>query len=241
MSKFTLQEMILSSWHILSILWVMSIFSVTVMADRWLAFRKARLDLNAFIENLINVLRTQGLEKGTAFCKRSGKPAVVVALAILSKKGDREARERACRHAMQGQINKLEYFITALGTIAATAPLIGLFGTVTGIIKSFQNISGSVGGGPEVVAGGVAEALITTAFGLIVAIPAAMAYNYFIRRAQRMAEEIDLAMYNVIEEMESVGGSDSPMSQGIRPSSSAGQSERSFAPESAGVENDDPQ
>jgi biopolymer transport protein ExbB len=162
--------------------------------------------LNAFIENLLNIMQTQGHDKAVDFCKRSGKPAVVVALAVLNKKGNREAKERACQHSLQNQINNFESFIPVLGTIAATAPLIGLLGTVTGIIKAFQSISGQTGGGPEVVAGGVAEALITTAFGLIVAIPAAMTYNYFIRQTQRMAQSIDLAIYHIIEAMDSESG-----------------------------------
>ena len=68
-----------------------------------------------------------------------------------------------------------------------------------GIIKAFQSIAMNVGAGPEIVSAGIAEALITTAFGLLVAIPAVIFYNYCVRTIQRMAQEIDIASYMVIE------------------------------------------
>ena len=95
----------------------------------------------------------------------------------------------------------LEKYVPILGTIAGTAPFVGLLGTVIGIIKAFHDISVNVGGGPEVVSAGIAEALITTAFGLVVAIPAVMAFNYFIHKVQKVAEEIDLAAYELIERL----------------------------------------
>lgn len=201
-NSYSLQQMILSAWPVLSVLWIMSIFSVTIIVDRWLSFRRAKANFGAFLSNLLSVIKNQGLDRALDFCRRYHTPLALVAGAILAQKGERQARERAAQHALQIQINQLESYLPALGTIASTAPFVGLFGTVIGIIRAFQDISTSMGGGPEVVAGGISEALITTAFGLFVAIPATMGYNYFIRRTQRLASEIDLAVYNLIETLD---------------------------------------
>ena len=105
------------------------------------------------------------------------------------------------RYSLQSEINDLESYVPILGTIASTAPFVGLFGTVIGIIKAFHSIASDITGGAQVVAVGIAEALITTAFGLFVAIPATMAYNYFVRHIQRVAQDIDLAAFTVVEKI----------------------------------------
>jgi biopolymer transport protein ExbB/TolQ len=88
---------------------------------------------------------------------------------------------------------KLERFLSVLGTLGNIAPFIGLFGTVVGIIKAFRDLAMAGGGGPSVVAKGIAEALVSTAGGLLVAIPAVIIYNYFIRRAKGITVEMEVA------------------------------------------------
>jgi biopolymer transport protein TolQ len=113
--------------------------------------------------------------------------------------GTRIDMERRSRHLLRAEMRQLEVRIPALGTVGSIAPFVGLLGTVIGIVKAFQTISTNVGGGPELVAGGIAEALVTTATGLLVAIPAIVAYNYFVTRLRRMAEEMDLAVFDVVD------------------------------------------
>jgi biopolymer transport protein ExbB len=79
------------------------------------------------------------------------------------------------------------------------APFVGLFGTVLGIIHAFKAIADNAGGGPSVVANGIAEALITTALGLFVAIPAVVAYNMFVRKIERVTEDMELCAEEVID------------------------------------------
>ena len=201
MSGFTLQEMMLQGWPVLSVLLVMSILSVTVLVDRLWTLRRARLDARLFVENVIRTIDERGVARTLESCRSYRQPVAVVAAAILKETGDREARERALQHTLQGQIRDLETFIPILGTIGSTAPFVGLFGTVAGIIRAFQSIALNSGGGPEVVASGIAEALITTAFGLLVAIPAVIGYNYCVRRVQRLTEEIDYAAFELIEKL----------------------------------------
>ncbi len=84
-----------------------------------------------------------------------------------------------------------EQRLSALGTIANIAPFVGLFGTVVGVIRAFHDISKAMGAGPSVVAAGISEALITTAAGLFVAVPAVIAFNFFLKKARRLSIELE--------------------------------------------------
>ena len=96
-------------------------------------------------------------------------------------------------------MHELEGGVAMLGTIASIAPFIGLLGTVVGIIKAFSSIAVNSGGGAEVVSAGIAEALVTTACGLLVAIPAVAAYNYYIRVVRRTATELELGIGEALD------------------------------------------
>lgn len=201
MKGFDFNGMLLQGWPVLSVLFILSILSVTVIVDRFRALRRADMDARRLVEKLNSIIRSGTQEKALQYCSGCIQPAAVVAAAVIAQEGGRESRERAMRHAVQTQIRELEEGVPILGTIASAAPFVGLFGTVIGIIRAFADIASNVGGGPEVVASGIGEALVTTAGGLLVAIPALVGYNYFVRRIQRMAEEIDLASYDLIESL----------------------------------------
>jgi biopolymer transport protein TolQ len=104
-------------------------------------------------------------------------------------KADVENVERALRRAQSAELTRLENKVSFLATTASTAPFIGLFGTVWGVMNSFIAIHGQKSAGLDVVAPGIAEALIATALGLAAAIPAVMAYNYFVRRIRVVDSE----------------------------------------------------
>ena len=207
MGGFTLRDMIINGWPVLSVLMVFSMISVTIICDRLVTLKHAALNARLFVANLVKILEEQGGSSALSYCDQFRKPAAAVAAEILLQPGGREAKERALQHGLQAQVRLLEKYVPILGTIAGTAPFVGLLGTVIGIIKAFHDISVNVGGGPEVVSAGIAEALITTAFGLVVAIPAVMFFNYFIHKVQKLAEEIDLAAYELIERL--TGGQES--------------------------------
>jgi len=207
MGGFTFREMLLNSWPIISILAVMSIVSLTVILDRFTALRKARLDAALLAANIRKIIQAHGVAAAFDYCQRFSKPAARVMASILTAGGDRDTKERAGQNALQAEIHRLEAYVPVLGTIGSTAPFVGLLGTVLGIIKSFQDIAMHAGAGPEVVSAGIAEALIATAFGLMVAIPAVIFYNYCAHKVQRLSQEIDLAMFDVIEQLSAQPGS----------------------------------
>ncbi len=105
--------------------------------------------------------------------------------------GDIENVERALRRASTQEITHLESLVPFLATTGSTAPFVGLFGTVIGIMISFMQINASGSAGMEVVSQGISEALIATAIGLLAAIPAVIAYNYFLRRIRVLSSEME--------------------------------------------------
>ena len=105
--------------------------------------------------------------------------------------GDIDNIARALRRAQQSEVTNLEAMVPFLATTGSTAPFVGLFGTVWGIMNSFINIGAQKNASLDVVAPGIAEALIATAIGLAAAIPAVMAYNYFVRRINVLSSEMD--------------------------------------------------
>ena len=105
--------------------------------------------------------------------------------------GDIENIARALRRATQSEVTNLEAMVPFLATTGSVAPFIGLFGTVWGIMNSFINIGAQKNASLDVVAPGIAEALIATAIGLAAAIPAVMAYNYFVRRINVLSSEME--------------------------------------------------
>jgi biopolymer transport protein TolQ len=105
--------------------------------------------------------------------------------------GELDNVERALRRAAINEVTVLETMIPFLATTGSTAPFVGLFGTVWGIMNSFMEIGGQKSASLDVVAPGIAEALIATAIGLVAAIPAVMAYNYFLRRIHVLQTEMD--------------------------------------------------
>jgi biopolymer transport protein ExbB/TolQ len=103
------------------------------------------------------------------------------------------------QRSIQTIVQKLEFRLSFLGTVASVAPFVGLLGTVIGIIKSFHAVSSSSAGGASMVALGIAEALVGTAGGLLVAIPALLGYNYFVNRLRQFTVDWELTGAEIID------------------------------------------
>jgi biopolymer transport protein ExbB/biopolymer transport protein TolQ len=130
------------------------------------------------------------LQEATKTCKRYPGAGAKVVLACLVGPTGKKERERATERALERQVSDLEKYLPSLGTIGSTAPFIGLFGTVLGVMRAFRDLANAASAGPGVVAVGISEALIATAAGLFVAIPAIVAYNYFTTRTNQFADEL---------------------------------------------------
>jgi len=200
----SIKQMWANAWPVISILLVCSVFSGAIILERWFTLGRADFDRDRLLDRLRKLLSERRLEQAVAYCESIRKPigrilAVLLAPSPQDRAAGHDHIERMALRMIRTEASRLMHYVTALGTIGSVAPFIGLFGTVVGIIHAFKAISENAGGGPAVVANGIAEALITTALGLFVAIPAVVAYNAFTRRIERITENMELCAEEIID------------------------------------------
>jgi biopolymer transport protein ExbB len=199
-----LREMWANAWPVISTLLACSVFSGAIILERWYTLGRAKFNREALMGRLRKMLTENRREQAIAHCDSINKPIGRVLSAILEAPAQHRAAtkdqlERLGDRLIRAEASELSRYVTGLGTIGSVAPFIGLFGTVVGIMHAFRAIGQSGGGGPAVVANGIAEALVTTALGLFVAIPAVVAYNLFTRKIERVTEDMELCAEEVVD------------------------------------------
>lgn len=158
-----------------------SVLALAYMVERSVRLRRNRLTRSGFHDELVTAVRSSGATAGLALCEADATSQARILAAGL-RRADSEwlEREKAVEDAGSREVDRLSANLKPLVVIGMIAPLLGLLGTVWGMIESFATISGGEGlGSPEALAGGISQALVTTAAGLAVAIPAQAAYYFF--------------------------------------------------------------
>ena len=187
-----------------AILALMSIYSIGLMIERYLTFNAAKKQSLRFATQATQLLKQNKLKEVIALSKNYKKShlAKVVSAGLYEFTYETEnpgvatgfdvveAAKRAIEREATMTAAELKRGLGGLATIGTTAPFIGLFGTVVGIINAFRGMAMTGSGGLGAVSAGIAEALVTTAFGLFVAIPAVWMYNYFMNRIERFNIEM---------------------------------------------------
>ncbi len=206
-------------WHqmgiaakaVVIVLFIMSVISIGVMVDRWLVYSAARRQSREFAPAVAGALKNGRVDEAIKIAERNKKShlAKVVTAGLAEFQahevstdipGDEiDASRRALDRAEAIEHAELKRGLGSLATIGATAPFVGLFGTVLGIIHAFTSISTTNTTGIAAVAGGISEALVTTAFGLLVAVPAVWAYNYFTGKVEAFDIEMDNSSSELID------------------------------------------
>jgi biopolymer transport protein ExbB len=191
------------------ILFFMSAISVAIMIDRALMYSAARKQSRVFVQQVAGALKENKLDEAISIAERNKKShiAKVVATglsefqAASAQVPDDQVIETAMR-ALDRSIAivhaEMKRGLSGLATIGSTAPFVGLFGTVVGIINAFKGISAQKASGLSAVAGGIAEALVTTALGLLVAVPAVWTFNYFTNKVEAFDVEMDNSSMELI-------------------------------------------
>jgi biopolymer transport protein ExbB/TolQ len=193
----------LTAKAVVIVLLIMSIYSIWVMIERYILFTQAKNQSLKLLGALSNVLTKGDYQQAIDITKKYKQShlAKVIGAGLLEFEAirrdkrniDPEVPIEAARQGMDRTamitVAEMKENLGVLATIGATAPFVGLFGTVMGIVHAFQKMATS-GGGIASVSAGIAEALITTAFGLFVAIPAVWAFNYFQNRIDRFTVEM---------------------------------------------------
>ncbi len=192
-------------------LFAMSIWSLTVMCSKWWSLRAAKAETLKFAPEFSQFLEEDNLGEAIKLAETYKKSHVARVLGgalgeirPLIQDGsvtvsDINTAERAVEREMLMTIVGLKRGNAVLATVGATAPFVGLLGTTMGIVNAFTGMAASGSGGIASISAGVAEALITTAFGLIVAIPAVWAYNYFQTKIDNLTAEMTYTSKEMID------------------------------------------
>jgi biopolymer transport protein ExbB len=190
---------LLGSEWVLWLLIILSVISVAVMVERAITLRSRAPDPETLASRLSGLLASGDFAGARAALGPPTSPEVRVALAGLAElpRGRMPAVE-AMAAAKSRERLAMERYLGILGTLGNNAPFIGLFGTVLGIIKAFADLSKNQGGGAAVVMAGISEALVATAVGLLVAIPAVVAFNIFQGKVRRIIGRVDAMAHLVL-------------------------------------------
>jgi biopolymer transport protein ExbB len=196
-----LLDIFLKGGIIMWLILISSIVGLAVVIDRFIVLRKARINIPAFLVRIRGYIKKKDISGAISYCIEEKSPVSNVVRKGLKKyKYGHDRVKEAIENAGNQEISKLEKGLTVLATVAGIAPLLGFLGTVTGMIQAFMTIQDLAGAAnPSDLAGGIWEALITTAFGLIVGIPALAFYNYFLSAIKRLVGEIEVVANDVVE------------------------------------------
>jgi biopolymer transport protein ExbB len=175
--------MVKGGWLMVPIL-MCSVIALAITLERFYSLRDSKIHPQEFVSKIKKLLNERKISEAIAICSNTFSPiSRIIETGILKSDSCRDEIKEAIEHAGKRESSHLHRYLAVLATIVGIAPLLGLLGTVTGMIKAFQVIAMKGVGHPTALAGGISEALITTAAGLVVAIPTLVAHNYFFKKA----------------------------------------------------------
>lgn len=199
------------AYTVVGILLLMSVYSIAIMVERYLTYSQAKKQSREFAPRVAQALKNDRIEEAINISDKHRKShlAMVVTSGLQEFRaheqssdisGDEiEASKRALQRAIAIKTAEFKRGLSGLATIGSTAPFVGLFGTVFGIINAFQGMKNAESAGIAAVAGGISEALFTTALGIGVAIPAVWLFNYYTSKVQGFIVEMDNSASELID------------------------------------------
>lgn len=181
----------------------LSVIAVAVTFERMYNLARARIDSNKFMDSIITVLKRNKIIEAIEMCNKTPGPiAQIIKAGILKHDRSKPEIKEAVEEAAQLEIPRMEKHISILATIAHIAPLLGLLGTVMGMIRAFQVIQEKALSASPVnpgdLAGGISEALLATVAGLVVAIPAYVAYNFLVSQVNNLVYEMERSATDLV-------------------------------------------
>ncbi len=207
MQMTTLRELLSAGGPVLILLILLSIYSISVILERFFKMRAAISLSRQLIAYCRQPLQTGNYQKIQDACRKKlvkNTPAAHLLGELVTARGRTTADlEKIADSIIDWETSKLQRRLTVLGTLGSITPFIGLFGTVVGVMHAFKDLAANsaAGAGASVVAAGIAEALVNTAAGLFVAIPAVIAYNYFLSKTNYFSKELENIAHEFIYRM----------------------------------------
>src|SRR5262245_38060518 len=207
------------------ILLLLSIVSIALMVERWMYFYRTRVDADDLAAKLDEQLRARNLQGAWQLVKDTHTQSIesaVVAAGLIALRNGAHAASEAMLSVKARMRPLLDANLSVLATIGSNAPFVGLLGTVLGIINAAHELTADQGQNPNAVMGGVFEALVATAVGLFVAIPAVVAYNLFQRRVRKRLADVDSLAHLVLATARSEGKPAAPPAPPAAPAPQTG-------------------
>ena len=194
---------LLGAEWVMWILIVLSIVSIAIMVERAIFFMGKRPDVNSLIDKVRKFLTKKDFDGARKLLSETkGVSPSIAAAALAEAENGPDAVSEAANSARIREKLILERNLAYLGTVGNNAPFVGLLGTVIGIIKAFNDLAENTTGGAATVMGGISEALVATAIGLLVAIPAVVAFNTFNRRIKKLLGDADAITHSILSGLE---------------------------------------
>lgn len=178
-------------WVMILPIIVCSIIALAVIIERIIFYKKIDFDYTLIIGNVSDFIKANQIDKAAILCERYGGVIIQIIKTVISNFHLKDNKERVVAEASERAVKGIEKNISTLATISTIAPMLGLLGTVTGMMKSFSGLSKIGPAAQDLLAYGIAEALITTALGLIVAIPSLIFYNYMVSKVENYIKEVE--------------------------------------------------
>lgn len=195
-------QLFIKGGNFMPFLLLSAIIMVAVLIERFVTLAKARTNTRRLIGTVITTLRTEGVTEAAQVCERTRGPiAAILHAGLLRADRGPEAVEKAIETAGTIEMSFLERGLVILSTVANVAPLLGFLGTVSGMINAFEAIANADQVNAKLVASGISEALITTATGLVIAIPASIGYSFFLSVIDRFIIEMEETSSELVEEL----------------------------------------
>jgi biopolymer transport protein ExbB len=201
--QFPLLETFQKGGPVMWPLLLLSVIALGFIIERFVHYRKAGINTDEFLRSINEVLKKHDYEAAEELCEQTRGPIASIISSGLRRveKGKSEV-ERAIEQAGGLELARLERGLTALSAIYQIAPMMGFLGTVYGMIVSFDVIAKQGLNNPQLVAGGISQALITTATGLAIAIPVMAAYNFYVAKVNRMVLEMEESSSLLLEHID---------------------------------------
>ncbi|MCR4820487.1 MAG: MotA/TolQ/ExbB proton channel family protein [Elusimicrobiales bacterium] len=194
-----ISEIIKAGGIILIALSCISVYSIAIILERWFTFRKISKYYAGLRKQMTLFLRTGDISSVRDFCTLNDSPTSAIILSLMRSRASKSEKREFAGRASDKYITDISSRISILATIGSVSPFVGLFGTVLGVMRAFRDLSAASGAGPSVVALGISEALVNTAAGLFVAVPAVVFYNWFANRANDFSSDLNWFAEQLIE------------------------------------------
>lgn len=177
-----------------------SLLALTVIIERAISLSRAQINKRIFMKRLSEFISRNRIMDAVHYCERYNVPlARIIKAGLIKHNQTRDYIQSSIEKAVREEVPFLERYLGILATITSVAPLLGFLGTVSGMIKVFTQVEASSGLiNPKMLSGGIWEALLTTAFGLAIAIPTLVAYNFFLSRSHTLVNEIEDASVEML-------------------------------------------